>query len=131
MSDFSSILSDVVAGKRLSTANAIQLLKDADWTEVVQAAHKVRLQKHDSDTVSYTVFRVINYTNVCDIDCSFCSFKDEVHSKHAYVITLDHIRQKAIEAKERGSDQIFLQGGLNAAWPCKYFTEAREMFNHE
>ena len=26
------------------------------------------------DTVGYTVYRIINYTNVCSVRCSFCSF---------------------------------------------------------
>ena len=125
------ILASVIDGKRLSTDDALYLLKEGEWTRIVEAANTVRNQKHDPSVVSYTAFRVINYTNICDVDCSFCSFKDEVDSNRAYTLTLEQIREKALEAKRHGADQIFFQGGVHRALPIDYYTDAFQMLQHE
>jgi cyclic dehypoxanthinyl futalosine synthase len=125
------ILDRVVDGERLSPKDALYLLEKGRWTALVEAAHEVRNQKHDPQVVSYTAFRVINYTNVCDVDCSFCSFKDEVESDRAYTLTLEQIREKALEAKRQGADQIFFQGGVHRGLPIDYYTDAFQMLQHE
>jgi cyclic dehypoxanthinyl futalosine synthase len=44
---------------------------------------------------------------------------------------LDEIRQKTLEAKARGADQIFLQGGVNQALPLSYYTDILKMLTQE
>lgn len=125
------ILDQVTAGQRLSSEDALYLLQEGRWTAMVEAAHEVRKQKHDPQVVSYTAFRVINYTNVCDVDCSFCSFKDEVDSNRAYTLTLEEIKAKALEAQKHGADQIFFQGGVHRDLPLEYYTDAFQLLQHE
>lgn len=48
-----------------------------------------------------------------------------------YLLSLDEIRQKTIEAKERGADQIFLQGGINKDIPLSYYTDVLKMLTRE
>ena len=102
-----SLLQKSVDGVRLSPAEALDILKNAPWTEVAQAANTVRHRINPGNKVGYTTFRIINYTNVCEITCSFCSFCRPAHSPEAYVLNLDEIRQKTLEAKAKGADQIF------------------------
>jgi len=125
------ILDQVVAGERLSIEDALFLLKEGRWTRMVEAAHAVRNRMNDPKVVSYTAFRVVNYTNVCDVDCSFCSFKDEVDSNRAYTLTLEQIKEKALEAQKHGADQIFFQGGVHRKLPIEYYTDAFQMLQHE
>ena len=121
------IVDSVLAGNRLSYEDALYLLKEGRWTVIAEAAHAYRNQIHDPNVVSYTAFRVVNYTNVCDVDCSFCSFKDEVESKRAYTLSLEQIAEKAEHAQKVGADQIFLQGGVNDDIPLEYYTEVLEL----
>ena len=116
------LLQKSVDGVRLSPAEALDILKNAPWTEVAQAANTVRHRINPGNKVGYTAFRIINYTNVCEITCSFCSFCRPAHSPEAYVLNLDEIRQKTLEAKAKGADQIFLQGGVNQNIPLSYYT---------
>lgn len=124
-----SILDRVLEGRRLSPSDASVLLTSPDWTSIVTAANLVRKRKHDPTIVSYTAFRVINYTNFCDVDCTFCSFKDEINSNRGYTLSLDQIAAKTEEAQALGVDTIFLQGGVNPNLPLAYYLEALRMLS--
>ena len=126
-----TILQKAIDGNRLTTAEALDILKNAPWTEVAEAADKVRRRMLPGNRVGYTAFRIVNYTNVCEVTCSFCSFCRPTHSPEAYVLTLDEIRQKTLEAKAKGADQIFLQGGVNREIPLSYYTDVLKMLTQE
>ena len=125
------ILQSSINGKRLSPAEALDILKNTPWTEVVEAADIVRHKINPGNKVGYTAFRIVNYTNVCEITCSFCSFCRPAKSPEAYVLSLDEIRQKTLEAKAKGADQIFLQGGVNRDIPLGYYTDVLKMLTRE
>jgi len=121
------ILDHALTGNRITPADALTLLNSDDWTSIVAAGHARRNAFHDPRTVSYTAFRVINYTNFCDVDCTFCSFKDEIESDRGYTLSLEQIAAKTEEAQALGVDQIFFQGGVNPKLPLSYYTDAFSM----
>ena len=102
-----SLLKKAIAQERLTPAEGLEILTNVPWTEVVETADTVRHAKLPGNRVGYTAFRIVNYTNVCEVTCSFCSFCRPAHSPEAYVLSLDEIRQKTLEAKAKGADQIF------------------------
>lgn len=122
-----SILQKSLEGQRISPEEALLLLSSNEWTKMVAAAHQKRLQIHPLPKVSYTAFRVINYTNYCNIDCAFCSFKDELESNRGYVLTPEQISEKIEGAKRFGADGIFLQGGVNPNLDLSYYLEVFEL----
>ncbi len=99
---------------------ALNLWKNANWTELAKAAHEMRVEIHGKKNVSYTVFRIINYTNVCKIGCSFCSFR----KLQPYVLSIDEIVSQARTAKKQGANGIFFQGGVNPKIPLDYYLDA-------
>ncbi len=121
------ILERAREGERISIADAMALLASSDWTSMVAAGHDVRNRRHDPAAVSYTAYRVINYTNYCNVDCTFCSFKDDVDSNRGYTLGLEEIAAKTAEAVALGVDTIFLQGGVNPNLPLAYYTDALRM----
>ena len=125
------LLKKCLENKRLSGEEALEILKNVPWTEVVNAAHLFRMQKNPGNKVGYTAFRIINYTNICSVRCSFCSFCRFEDSKDAYVLSLDEIRKKTQEAKNKGVNQIFLQGGVNKNIPLSYYTDVLNMLTKE
>lgn len=125
--DIRPILDRAVNGERLGIDDAMALMASPDWTSMVAAGDAVRKRRHGSKTVSYTAYRVINYTNYCNIDCTFCSFKDDVDSNRGYTLSLDEIAAKTEEAMALGVDTIFLQGGVNPNLPLSYYTDALRM----
>ena len=69
------------------------------------------------DTVTYVVNRNINYTNVCTFRCTFCGFSKGPLSLNLrgapYLLTLDDVAERAVEAAERGATEVCLQGGIH------------------
>ena len=69
------------------------------------------------DTVTYVVNRNINYTNVCTFRCTFCGFSKGPLSLNLrgapYLLSLDDVAQRAVEAAERGATEVCLQGGIH------------------
>jgi cyclic dehypoxanthinyl futalosine synthase len=129
MPDIRPILDKALSGIRLTPADALALLASHDWTAIVSAGHRMRLRMHDPGAVSYTAYRVVNYTNFCDVDCSFCSFKDEIESDRGYTLALEQIAAKTEEALALGVDTIFLQGGVNPKLPLSYYVDALRMLS--
>ena len=126
-----SLLNKAIAQERLTPAEGLEILKNAPWTDVVEAADTVRKAKLPGNRVGYTAFRIVNYTNVCEVTCSFCSFCRPANHPAAYILSLDEIRQKTLEAKAKGADQIFLQGGVNKEIPLSYYTDVLKMLTQE
>jgi cyclic dehypoxanthinyl futalosine synthase len=67
------------------------------------------------------MFRIVNYTNVCAADCSFCSFHELPGSASGWVLTVEEIVRKMQEAVRLGANQLFLQGGVNPDIPFDYY----------
>jgi cyclic dehypoxanthinyl futalosine synthase len=115
-------LFDVAAGgKRLSAEEALNVWEQADWTDVASAGHQMRMRLHPEAQVSYTAYRIINYTNICSIGCTFCSFMADADAPNSYILSAEDVRQKAEEARKLGADGIFLQGGVHTSISLEYY----------
>jgi cyclic dehypoxanthinyl futalosine synthase len=114
-----SILGKAIEGERISPSEALELYNSADFLKVTVAARAIRNRRHDPSVVTYTMFRIVNYTTVCRVNCSFCSFHEPAPS--GMVLPVDAIVQKMQEAMALGANQLFLQGGVNPDIPFDYY----------
>ena len=117
------ILISASEGKRITPGEALQLYKEADYLKVMSVARHLRDKVLSHEYASYTGFRVVNYTNYCNVECSFCSFMDEIGSGKGYNLTEKEILEKMDYSVQMGADQIFLQGGVNPELPYTYYLE--------
>ncbi|MCS6985294.1 MAG: radical SAM protein [Leptospiraceae bacterium] len=108
---------------RISDKEALFLWRHGNFRKMGDVAHQLRCQILPPNEVSYTVYRVVNYTNYCNVECTFCSFMDEVGSNKGYTLTVEQILQKLYEAEKLDSHQLFLQGGVNPELPFSYYIE--------
>ena len=115
------ILEKALAGERISQAEALDLYKSADFVKIIAAAREIRNRKHDPSVVTYTMFRIVNYTTFCNVDCSFCSFHKPMDSAQGSVLSAEEILQKMRESIAIGADQMFLQGGVNPSLSFDYY----------
>jgi cyclic dehypoxanthinyl futalosine synthase len=115
------IFDKILAGERITPEEALELYASADVLKVMAAAREVRNRKNDPSVVTYTMFRIVNYTTVCSVDCSFCSFHDLPGSPSGTVLSVEAVVQKMREAVALGADQLFLQGGVNPGLPFDYY----------
>lgn len=123
-----AIISDkVISGQRLTRYEALQAWELFDFNELASLAHKVRVRHNPNNEVTYLIDRNINYTNVCNSDCSFCAFyRHNPRDPEAYVLSRDVLAQKVQEALALGATRILLQGGHNDELPYSFYTEMIE-----
>lgn len=118
-----SILKKALGGNRISPEEALELYENGDYLKIQAVARELRNRKVSPAIASYTAFRVVNYTNYCNVECSFCSFMDEIGNGKGYVLTKEEVLQKMEEAVAQGADQMFLQGGVYPELAFDYYLE--------
>ncbi len=117
-----NILVKALDGERITEQEALDLYREGDFLKIQMVARELRNRKTDPAVASYTLFRIVNYTDYCSIQCSFCSFKANLDSDY-YVLTKEQILEKMIEAEKLGATQMFLQGGVHPELPLDYYTD--------
>ena len=112
------ILEKGLRGGRITETEALILFEAADLPDLARTATSVRNRHSDPARVSYVVDRNVNYTDICNINCTFCAFHRRPGDPEGYVLTHEQLRQKAEETKAIGGTGFLLQGGINPelAW---------------
>src|SRR5262249_38527699 len=86
-----------------------------------QAADEVRYRKHPDKIVTYSIQRTVNYTNICNAYCSFCSFYRAPGHAEGYVMSDEQIMRKIEESIALGATGIFIQGGDHPDLKIDYY----------
>jgi cyclic dehypoxanthinyl futalosine synthase len=123
MTDIQPILKSVLAGNRLSADDCTTLLESNDIAKIGAAADEIRQRKHPSNIVTYIIDRNINYTNVCNVVCTFCAFYRRPGAPDTYVRTLDEICTKIDETIALGGTGVLMQGGLHPDYGIEWYEE--------
>jgi len=118
-----SLLERAASGSRLSFDEGVQLYREADIHELGAAAHARRMQLYPDDVVTYVIDTTINYTNVCNVHCTFCAFfRPEKHGE-GYTMSHDDVLARVKFAADQGATQIMIQGGVNPELRLPWFEE--------
>ena len=79
------------------------------------------------DEVTWVSNRNINYTNVCTFKCRFCGFSKGPLSLNLrgdpYLLTLDDIAERTMEAAGAGATEVCLQGGIHPSFDGDYYID--------
>ena len=116
-------LEDVVAGRRLTGAEAIALLESRELAAIGRAADAVTRRLHPESYRTYNIDRNINYTNICSAVCDFCAFYRGPKDPEGYVLDRDVLLRKIEETVALGGDQILLQGGMHPTLPLEWYED--------
>ena len=106
---------------RLSQEEAVELYTNAPLHQLMSAAHLRRNAMHGSSKVTYLIDRNINYTNVCTINCQFCSFYRPPGHEETYTQTTDQISERIEALEEIEGVRILMQGGVNPDLPFEWY----------
>ena len=121
---FYEAIEKAAAGERLSYEEGLALLEGDDLVALGAAADDVRARLHTQGYATYCVDRNINYTNVCDVYCTFCAFyRPPGEHPEAYIRTREEIKQKLDELYAVGGKQILLQGGHHPDLRIEWYEE--------
>jgi FO synthase len=86
---------------------------------LLHAADRLRSEVR-GDAVTYVVNRNINYTNICGYKCGFCAFSKGRGSQDlrgpAYLLDVDEIARRTVEARAAGATEVCLQGGIHPSY---------------
>lgn len=79
------------------------------------------------DDVSFVVNRNINYTNQCYFKCGFCAFSKGPRSLdlrgEPYLLSIDEVVSRSVEAWERGATEVCLQGGIHPDFTGEFYID--------
>ncbi|MFO0803350.1 MAG: aminofutalosine synthase MqnE [Gemmataceae bacterium] len=118
--EMNSIREKVQAGTRLTFEDGMFLDSHADLFTLGELANLVRERKNGNRTF-YNVNTHLNPTNVCVYRCTFCSFRADLKSEKAFVMSDEQILGRAREATEKGCTELHIVGGLHHQLPYEWY----------
>jgi len=121
-SELRDIYDKVVAGERISEADALRLFETKDLNALGAIADFVR-QRKVGNRASFIINRYINYSNYCILSCQFCSFARKKRDADGFELTTEQIVEKAREALKLGITELHIVGGLHPSLPFSYYTD--------
>tara|TARA_B100000214_G_C23963932_1_gene626740 strand:+ start:905 stop:2086 length:1182 start_codon:yes stop_codon:yes gene_type:complete len=125
MADWRAILEGqlVPNPSRLTVEEAIILYDQADQNELLHAGLQMRRLRVPGNKVTYLVDRNVNYTNVCTINCQFCSFYRPPGHQESYTQTIEQISARFSELEDIGGSRVLMQGGVNPDLALDWYTD--------
>jgi cyclic dehypoxanthinyl futalosine synthase len=108
---------------RLSIEEATILYDEAEFGELLHAGLLRRRSMIPGNEVTYLVDRNVNYTNVCTINCQFCSFYRPPGHAETYTQTIDEISYRFSELEDIGGSRVLMQGGVHPELPLNWYID--------
>ncbi len=115
------ILDKAIGGERLTVDDCTALLESNDIARMGVAADEIRQRKNPGDVVTYIIDRNINYTNVCNVVCTFCAFYRRPGKPDTYVHSMDEICERIDETIALGGTGVLMQGGLHPEFGIEWY----------
>ncbi len=125
------VLAGVAAGQQPGEEELVALFaaRGPEVRAVAEVADDLRRQAI-GDVVTFVRNRNINYTNVCTFRCRFCAFSKGPASLNLrgapYLLGLDEVARRVVEANERGATEVTLQGGIHPSFDGDYYLHVAE-----
>jgi FO synthase subunit 2 len=118
------ILEKALNNREISSEEALKLLKvkDRELFALQYVADQICYEKKQ-DIVTFIINRNINFTNICFEGCKFCSFSLPATHVGAFLLSIEEIRKKVIEAKSFDCTEVCIQGGINPQLKFDYYLE--------
>lgn len=112
----------VEAGERLSLEDGIRLYETPRLTAVGYMANLVRERRHGKRTY-FVRNQHINYTNICNKFCKFCSFYAKKGGPDPYEMTIEEVRKRLHWHMDVDVTEIHMVGGINPRLPYQYYMD--------
>jgi FO synthase len=125
------VLEGVLRGEEVGVDEIITLLgaRGPEMRRVAEVADDLR-REIIGDEVTFVRNRNINYTNVCTFRCKFCAFSKGPLSLNLrgnpYLIDLEEIQRRVVEAVECGATEVCLQGGIHPDFDGDYYVHVAQ-----
>lgn len=121
-SELIDIYDKVVNEKRLSFEDGLRLYKTPNLTGVGYLANIARERRHGANTF-FVSNQHINYTNICNKFCKFCSFYAKKGGPKPYEMTLEEVKTRLEWHKDIPITEIHMVGGVNPRLAYEYYLD--------
>jgi aminodeoxyfutalosine synthase len=112
----------VQAGERLAFADGVRLFESPEVTAVGYMANHVRERLH-GDLAYFVRNQHVNYTNVCNKSCKFCSFYAQKGGPAPYELDIEAVRRRLREYRDVPVTEVHMVGGINPRLPYRYYLD--------
>jgi len=118
----SDIHAKVLGGERLSADDGLALYRCDDLPVIAHLANIVREGKH-GDMTYYVRNQHVNYTNICNKLCKFCSFYVKPKDERGYVLSPEQVAERVLAYSDAPITEIHMVGGINPKLPYTYYLD--------
>ncbi|MDW8206684.1 MAG: aminofutalosine synthase MqnE [Chloroherpetonaceae bacterium] len=116
------IFEKILAQERLSFEDGVRLYRTPDLTAVGFMANIVRERLHGNRTY-YIRNQHINYTNICNKFCKFCSFYAKKGGPAPYEMSMDEVRRRLRAHLDVPITEVHMVGGIDPRLPYQYYLD--------
>jgi aminodeoxyfutalosine synthase len=112
----------VMAQERLTYEDAVRLYTTPDLSAVGYLANIVRERLH-GDRAYYVRNQHINYTNICNKFCKFCSFYAKKGGPAPYEMDMEAVRRRLLAHRDVPITEVHMVGGIDPRLPYSYYLD--------
>lgn len=112
----------VMDRRRLSFDDGLLLYRTKNLTGVGYLANLERERRHGAKTY-FVRNQHINYTNICNKFCKFCSFYAKKGGPAPYEMSLDEVRRRLDRHKDQPLTEIHMVAGINPRLKYDYYLD--------
>ena len=120
--ELSDVYEKVIAGERLSAGDGMRLYDTANLNAVGYMANIVR-ERLCGNVAWYVRNQHINYTNICNKLCRFCSFYVPPKDRRGYVLSPEDIQERVRQYLHIPITEIHMVAGINPRLPYSYYID--------
>lgn len=112
----------VIAAERLSADEGLRLYDSPHLNAVGYMANIVR-ERHCGNVAWYVRNQHINYTNICNKLCRFCSFYVPPKDGRGYVLSPEDVQERVRQYLHIPITEIHMVAGINPKLPYSYYID--------
>jgi aminodeoxyfutalosine synthase len=112
----------VMNGERLTAADGLALYENPNLNAIGALANIVRERMH-GDVTYYIRNQHINYTNVCNKGCKFCSFYAQKGGPDPYTMSIEDVQARLRMHLDIPIREVHMVAGINPKLPYQYYLD--------
>jgi aminodeoxyfutalosine synthase len=116
------IYQKVLRGERLTFDDGLRLYKNPNLNALGWMANIVR-ERLNGDKTYYVRNQHINYTNVCNKGCKFCSFYAQKGGPDPYTMSIADVRTRLRMHLDIPIKEVHMVAGINPKLPYSYYLD--------
>lgn len=120
--DLMDLYDKIEAQERLSYEDGVRLYKAPNLSGVGYLANLVRERLH-GDKTFYVRNQHINYTNICNKFCKFCSFYAKKGGPAPYEMDMAEVKRKLMAHIDVPITEVHMVGGIDPRLPYQYYLD--------